>query len=95
VQKISSKKPQKPHFSSQAGLGAAYRIGIEFISGILVGLILGYTLDQVLGTQPWGLVVMVLLGASAGVLNIFRILGLWNPPSAKPPMSAKNERKDG
>lgn len=74
-----SQRPQKPPFSPQSGLGLAYRVGIEFISGILVGLILGYALDQGLGTQPWGLVIMVLVGASAGLLNIFRLLELWCP----------------
>lgn len=89
------KVPSKRPFSPQCGLGFAYRIGIEFISGILVGLILGYAIDHVLDTQPWGLVGMVLLGASAGLLNIFRILGLWNSCSAKPPVPPENEGKDG
>lgn len=93
--KNSSKQPQKPPFSAQSGLGFAYRIGLEFISGILVGLILGYALDHVLGTQPWGLVVMVLLGASAGLLNIFRILGLWNPSSGNASSPPPNKEKNG
>ena len=90
-----SKQLQKPPFSPQSGLGFAYRIGIEFISGILVGLLLGYAIDHVLNTQPWGLVVMVLLGASAGLLNIFRILGLWNLSSTRPPISPMDKKKDG
>jgi ATP synthase protein I len=92
VPKNSSKQPQKPSFSPQSGLGFAYRVGIEFISGILVGLILGYAFDYMLGTQPWGLVIMVLLGASAGLMNIFRLLGLWPSPFSKPPT---NEEEDG
>lgn len=90
-----SKQPQKPLFPSQSGLGFAYRIGIEFISGILVGLLLGYTIDHVLNTRPWGLVVMVLLGASAGLLNIFRILGLWNLSSTRPSIPPMDKKKDG
>ena len=95
----SPKHLQKSPFSPHASLEAAYRVGIEFISGILVGLLLGYTIDHVLDTQPWGLVIMVLLGASAGLLNIFRMLGMW-PSSAKmpppPPVETKtNEKKDG
>ena len=87
--------PSKEPLSPLSGLGAAYRIGIEFISRILVGLLLGYAIDHVLDTQPWGLVVMVLLGASAGLLNIFRLLGLWSPSSAKTPPSPLDEEKDG
>lgn len=93
--KNSSKQPQKPTFSVQSGLGFAYRIGLEFISGILVGLILGYALDHVLDTQPWGLVVMVLLGASAGLLNIFRILGLWNPSPGNASTPTPDKEKNG
>lgn len=89
------KNPSKQPLSPLAGLGAAYRIGIEFISGILVGLLLGYAIDHMLDTQPWGLVVMVLLGASAGLLNIFRMLGLWNPSSAKTSLPPLDEEKDG
>ena len=87
------KESQKTPFPPQAGLGAAYRVGIEFISGILVGLLLGYAIDHVLDTQPWGLVIMVLLGASAGLLNIFRMLGIWPSFSAKMPSSLSDEKK--
>lgn len=93
--KNSSKSSRKTTFSPQSGLGFAYRIGIEFISGILVGLFLGYVLDHVLNTQPWGLVSMVVLGAGAGLLNIFRMLGIWNPSSGKSSISPSNEEKDG
>lgn len=90
-----SKQPQKSPSSLQSSLGVAYRIGIEFISGILVGLLLGYAIDHTLNTQPWALVVMVLLGASAGLLNIFRMLGLWNPSSPPPLMPPTDKEKDG
>jgi ATP synthase protein I len=71
------KSPKKQPFSPQSGLGFAYRLGMEFMSGILVGLLFGYAIDQIWQTQPWGLVAMVLLGSAAGLLNIFRLLGLW------------------
>ncbi len=92
--KTSSKHSEKQLFSPQTNLGFAYRLGIEFISGILVGLLLGYAIDEGLGTQPWGLVAMVLLGSAAGLLNIFRILGLWAPPPKTPPLPPEEE-KDG
>jgi len=84
----------KPPFSPQAGLGFAWRLGAELISGILVGLFLGYAIDGTWGTQPWGLVSMVVLGSAAGLLNIFRMLGLWGKAAVKtsPP---PEEEKDG
>lgn len=87
-----SKPSRKQPFSLQKGLGFAWRVGIEFMSGILVGLFLGYAIDQVWGTQPWGLVVMVLFGSAAGLLNIFRMLGLWGGSKTPPP---PEEEKDG
>jgi ATP synthase protein I len=90
--KTSSKHSEKQPFSPQTNLGLAYRLGIEFISGILVGLLLGYAIDEELGTQPWGLVAMVLLGSAAGLLNIFRILGLWRSPPKTPPLPPKEEK---
>jgi ATP synthase protein I len=95
VPKSPPKQSQNPLFSPQSGLGFAYRVGIEFISGILVGLLLGYAVDHIFGTQPWGLVVMVLLGASAGLLTIFRMLGLWENSAPKTPPSPPGEEKDG
>lgn len=90
------KSLKKQSFSPLSGLGFAYRIGIEFTSGILVGLLMGYAIDTKFNTQPWGLVVMIILGASAGLLNIFRLLGMWgNPDRKEPPSPPHQEDKDG
>ncbi|MBM3468068.1 MAG: hypothetical protein FJX71_01390 [Alphaproteobacteria bacterium] len=88
------KDTSKQSSSSLSGLGFAYRLGLEFISGILVGLILGYTIDEVFGTKPWGMVGMVLLGSAAGLLNIFRLLGFYTP-SIKPNSKFQGDKKDG
>ena len=94
------KKPEavSPKFSPQSSLGFAYRVGLEFLSGILVGLLLGYAMDHIFGTQPWGLVAMVILGAAAGILNIFRMLGLGSfpfPKAVAPKSEELREKKDG
>lgn len=51
----------------------AWRAGTEFISGILAGVLLGYGIDHFFGTEPWGMVVMIILGAMAGFRNIFKL----------------------
>ncbi|WP_052046096.1 AtpZ/AtpI family protein [Candidatus Paracaedibacter symbiosus] len=51
----------------------AYRVGIEFVSGIFVGVLLGYVIDHYFSTKPWGLIIFILLGAGAGFRNIFRL----------------------
>lgn len=83
------------NFQPDSALGFALKLGTEIISGILVGLVMGYAIDHVWGTQPWGLIVMVLLGAAAGILNIFRLLGLWKPTINTRPPSSRSDEKDG
>jgi ATP synthase protein I len=43
---------------------------------VAVGAGLGWLLDSVAGTSPWGLIVLLLLGFAAGVLNVLRSAGL-------------------
>lgn len=58
------------------GFAMAMRLSTEFVAGVLVGGGLGWFLDQWLGTSPWGLIVLLLLGFVAGVLNVLRSAGL-------------------
>lgn len=54
----------------------------EFVAGVLVGAGLGYLLDQFAGTSPWGLIVFLMLGFAAGVLNVLRAAGVVAEPAA-------------
>jgi len=58
-----------------AGYGQAMKLSSEFIAGIAVGAGLGWIIDRVAGTFPWGLIVFLLLGFAAGVLNVLRSVG--------------------
>lgn len=58
-----------------AGYGQAMKLSSEFIAGIAVGAGLGWGIDRLAGTSPWGLVVFLLLGFVAGVLNVLRSVG--------------------
>jgi ATP synthase protein I len=42
----------------------------------VVGAGLGWLIDRWLGVSPWGLIVFLLLGFAAGVLNVMRSAGL-------------------
>ena len=59
-----------------AGFGYAMRLSSEFIAAIVVGAAIGWVIDRVFGTLPWGLVVFLLLGFCAGILNVLRAAGL-------------------
>ena len=58
-----------------AGYGQAMKLSSEFIAGIAVGAGLGWMIDRFAGTSPWGLVIFLLLGFAAGVLNVLRSVG--------------------
>lgn len=60
----------------KAGYGQALKLSSEFIAGVIVGGGLGWMIDRWLGTSPWGLIVFLLLGFGAGVLNVMRSAGL-------------------
>ena len=57
------------------GLGFALRIGVEIVAALIVGVAIGYFLDQWLGTKPWFLLLFFVLGAAAGFMNVFRVVG--------------------
>ncbi len=52
---------------------AAMQAGYEFVASVMLSAILGYFLDQWLGTSPLFLISLFLLGTCAGFLSIFRM----------------------
>lgn len=84
--------------SDNSGLGQALKLGSEFVAGVLVGAGLGYAIDYYGGTSPWGLIVFLLLGFAAGLLNVLRAAGMVAEPDPhrfkRPPESRQDERRD-
>ena len=50
------------------------RVATELVAGVMVGAFMGWVLDRWLGTSPLFLVLMFFLGASAGMLNVWRMM---------------------
>ncbi|MGB0682732.1 MAG: AtpZ/AtpI family protein [Magnetovibrionaceae bacterium] len=59
--------------AQQSGLGLAFRVGVELVAGVIVGLAIGWALDEWLGTRPWLMLVFILLGGAAGILNVYKV----------------------
>jgi ATP synthase protein I len=57
-------------------MAIGFRLSSELIAGVIVGALLGWGLDHWLSTSPWGLIVFVLLGFTAGVVNVVRSAGV-------------------
>ncbi len=66
-----------PRQSADASAFArGFRLSTELVAGVLVGAGIGWGLDRWLGTTPWGMIVFLLLGFAAGVLNVMRAAGV-------------------
>jgi ATP synthase protein I len=61
--------------SDSASYALAFRLASEFVAGVVIGAVLGWGLDYVAGTSPWGLISLLLLGFCAGVVNVVRAAG--------------------
>lgn len=53
-------------------MGKALRISTELVGGVIVGAGLGWLIDKALGTWPAFFIILFLLGAAAGMVNIVR-----------------------
>ncbi len=82
----SAKPPASVQSTSDYARG--YRLVSEFAAGTLVGGLIGYGIDRLFGTLPFGLIIFLLLGFGAGFLNLARAANrvppaqerLGNPP---------------
>ncbi len=84
------------NLDSAAGYAKGYRLIAEFVAGTLVGGGIGYGFDWLFGTLPFGLIIFLLLGFGAGILNMARA-GKRVPPAKErlgsnpPPKAAMND----
>ena len=75
-----------------------YRLASEFVAGVLVGGLIGYGLDYLVGTLPLFLIVFLLLGFGAGLLNMSRAANRSQPTAEElrkmTPPNADDEEED-
>lgn len=65
--------------SNSGALGQAFRLSAEFVSGVAAGGLVGWLVDRLFGIAPLGLIVCLLLGFCAGMLNLLRASGAIKP----------------
>jgi len=63
-----------------SALARGFRLSTELVAGVLVGAFIGWALDRWLGISPWGMIVFLLLGFAAGVINVMRAAGVASSP---------------
>ena len=59
-----------------SGFARGFRLSSELVAGVAVGALIGWLIDRWLGISPWGLIVFLLLGFAAGILNVMRAAGV-------------------
>ncbi|MET1414030.1 AtpZ/AtpI family protein [Roseibium sp. HPY-6] len=95
-QRVADEKAARKSESNSAGYAQAMKLSSEFIAGVLVGAGIGWVADQWLGTTPFGLIIFLLLGFAAGVLNVLRSAGVVEQPQVglRRDKNAPHDRSD-
>jgi ATP synthase protein I len=90
IARAKAERPVQKPVADQGGTGfsganRAFRLASEFVAAIIVGAGLGYGIDLIFGTKPWAMVILLLVGFAAGVLNVVRSAAEMNAVTAVPP----------
>jgi ATP synthase protein I len=62
--------------SNGSGLARGLSLAGELVGGVIVGAGVGFGIDRLFGTTPWGFIVLVMLGFAGGVLTAMRSAGV-------------------
>ena len=65
------------------GAGRAFRMASEFVAAVIVATALGLALDAVFNTRPIFMIVLMMMGFGAGVLNVTRAAAEMNAAAPK------------
>jgi ATP synthase protein I len=83
LQKARGGGPRLEGRNPPSRLGFAWRLSTEMLAAVVVGGLIGWGLDRVLGTTPFLLIVMVLLGVAAGLRNLVRVTREFDAEAAR------------
>jgi ATP synthase protein I len=83
----SESSPGQRQTADPSAIARGFRLSTELVAGVLAGAGIGWVLDRWLGISPWGMIVFLLLGFAAGVLNVMRVAGVVPPNTLDPPGS--------
>jgi ATP synthase protein I len=87
--RLSENERRQGTSSDPSALARGLRLSTEFVAGVLIGAVIGWLLDRFAGTSPWGMIVFLLLGFAAGVLNLIRAAGVVTHNTLDPPPGTK------
>ena len=95
LREAQARKPRDTGKVASTGMGLAFRIGTELVAGLVVGVAIGWRLDDWLGTKPWLMVLFFFLGAGAGILNVYRTVSGYGLAVGYRKPDAKDDNEGG
>jgi ATP synthase protein I len=81
----SDSEPGQRPTNDASAMARGFRLSTELVAGVLVGAGIGWLIDRWLGTTPLAMLVFLLLGFVAGVLNVMRAAGVVRTNTLDPP----------
>jgi ATP synthase protein I len=81
----ASSKSNKDHLNKKtalhekgSALSLALRVGVELVSAVAVGTGIGLGADYWFKTGPWLMIIFIVIGIVAGMLNVYRLASGYN-----------------
>jgi ATP synthase protein I len=81
----SDSEPGQRPTTDASAMARGFRLSTELVAGVLVGAGIGWLIDRWVGTTPLAMLVFLLLGFVAGVLNVMRAAGVVRTNTLDPP----------
>ncbi len=73
-QEAEKEQADEAEAESSRGVGIGMRIGIELVAATLAGVAIGWFIDDRLNTKPIFMLAFTVLGFTAGVMDVLRII---------------------
>lgn len=76
------------YFSNLYGL--SFQLAIEIVSAVMIGLIIGISIDKWFDISPWGFFICIFFGIISAGMNVYRFVNKFSPSCEK--SSIKSEK---
>jgi ATP synthase protein I len=89
-------QPERDQAQAASGMATAMRLAVELVVAVVVSTGLGWVFDRWLGTGPWLMLGMLVLGFAAGINNAVRAaLRMDRLAAERLAAERRDGRKDG
>lgn len=80
LKNLAKNSPAGARISAAKGYGEVASVGLSFLFSLLIGIGVGWWLDEKFGWRPYGVLTGIALGMAAGVRSVYVVVKpYWNP----------------